>query len=103
VVGSYREHFRRVRIFHSLVRSLTQPADRIADKTSKYERAYLLLYSRCVSIALIGYLVIRPSITATRGGKILAFVALMILPVLAGGMGASEHLEHSKTTGFCLS
>ena len=56
-----------------------------------------------VSIALIGYLVIRPSITATKGGKILAFVALLVLPVLAGGMGASEHLEHSKSTRFCLS
>ncbi|MBO0799526.1 MAG: NapC/NirT family cytochrome c, partial [Blastocatellia bacterium] len=56
-----------------------------------------------ISIALIGYLVIRPSITATKGGKILAFVALLVFPVLAGGMGASEHLERSKSTGFCLS
>jgi hypothetical protein len=40
-----------------------------------------------ICIALIGYLVMRPSVTATLGGKILAFVALFIFPVLAGGMG----------------
>jgi len=56
-----------------------------------------------VSIVLIAWLVLRPSITATRGGKILAFVALLIFPALAGGMGVSEHLQHSKTTNFCLS
>jgi cytochrome c-type protein NapC len=56
-----------------------------------------------ISIALIICLVLRPSITATRGGKILAFFALLILPILAGGAGASEHLEHSKSTAFCLS
>jgi cytochrome c-type protein NapC len=56
-----------------------------------------------ISIVLIAWLVWRPSITATRGGKILAFVALLIFPGIAGGMGVSEHLQHSKTTNFCLS
>lgn len=56
-----------------------------------------------ISIALIAWLVLRPSITATRGGKMLAFVALLIFPILAGGMGVSNHIEHSKTTNFCLS
>lgn len=55
------------------------------------------------SIALIAWLVLRPSITITRGGKILAFVALLVFPILAGGMGVSEQLAHSKTTNFCLS
>jgi cytochrome c-type protein NapC len=48
-------------------------------------------------------LVLRPSITVTRGGKMLAFVALLVFPVLAGGMGVNQHIEHSKTTNFCLS
>lgn len=56
-----------------------------------------------ISILLLLWLALRPSITATRGGKILAFVALLIFPALAGGLGATAHLEHSKTTGFCLS
>jgi nitrate/TMAO reductase-like tetraheme cytochrome c subunit len=55
------------------------------------------------SIALIALLVLRPSITATRGGKMLAFVALLIFPALAGGMGVNRHIERSKTTNFCLS
>lgn len=55
------------------------------------------------SILLIGWLVLKPSITATRGGKILAFVALLVFPVLAGGMGVNEHIQHSTTTNFCLS
>jgi nitrate/TMAO reductase-like tetraheme cytochrome c subunit len=56
-----------------------------------------------VTIALIAYLVLRPSVTATRGGKILAFIALLVFPLLSGEMGAAKHLEHSKTTQFCLS
>ena len=54
------------------------------------------------SIVLIARLVLRPSITATRGGKMLAFVALLIFPALAGGMGVNRHIERSKTTNFCL-
>jgi len=56
-----------------------------------------------LSIALIGVLVLRPSITTTRGGKILAFVALFILPLLSAAMGGAEHMERSKQTQFCLS
>jgi cytochrome c-type protein NapC len=55
------------------------------------------------SILLTGVLVARPGITGTRGGKIVAFLALFVLPLLCAGMGASSELEHSKTTRFCLS
>ena len=56
-----------------------------------------------VSSALILLVVIRPSITASREGKILAFLAFFIVPVVAASVGASEHLERSKQTQFCLS
>ncbi len=56
-----------------------------------------------LSIVLIAVLVFWPSITATRGGKILAFLALFILPLLCAAMGTSEHMERSKQTQFCLS
>jgi cytochrome c-type protein NapC len=56
-----------------------------------------------ISLGLIALLVLRPSITATRGGKMLAFLALLIFPVLSGGMGVNRHIEQSKTTNFCLS
>jgi cytochrome c-type protein NapC len=48
-------------------------------------------------------LLIRPSITAAQGGKIVAFIAFFILPVVATVLGASIHLENSTSTQFCLS
>ena len=56
-----------------------------------------------LSAALIGVLVARPGITATRGGKILAFLVLFFLPILCGAMGVSSEMDRSKTTAFCLS
>ncbi len=56
-----------------------------------------------LSVILIGILIVHPHVTVTRGGKILAFVAILVLPILAGGFGVSEHLQRSKSTEFCLS
>jgi len=56
-----------------------------------------------ISVALIGALVSRPGITATQGGKVLAFLVLFMLPILCLGLGVSSELERSKTTKFCLS
>lgn len=55
------------------------------------------------SAVLISVFVARPGITETRGGKILAFLALFILPILCAAMGTSYELDHSKSTEFCLS
>jgi cytochrome c-type protein NapC len=55
------------------------------------------------SILLTLVVVIRPSITASREGKIVAFLALFIVPLVALGVGASEHMERSEKTQFCLS
>ena len=56
-----------------------------------------------LSIGLIGWLLIRPSMTLAREGKIVAFVALFILPIVATVLAASIHLENSTSTRFCLS
>lgn len=56
-----------------------------------------------VTILLAAIVALRPSLTQERGGKILAFVAFCILPVGAVWGGVSLHMEHSKTTEFCLS
>ena len=56
-----------------------------------------------LTIILIGLLLIRPSITAAQGGKIVAFIAFFILPIVATVLGTSIHLEHSTSTQFCLS
>lgn len=63
----------------------------------------LLIAIIAISIVLIAILIVHPSVTATRGGKILAFVAILVLPIVSGGFGVSEHLQRSKTTEFCLS
>lgn len=63
-----------------------------------------LLYALIVLAAILVVLLIaRPSVTTTRGGKILAFVSLVILPFLSAAGGVSEHVERSKTTEFCTS
>ena len=56
-----------------------------------------------VTIVLIATIIFRPSLTATREGKQLAFIVYFFLPVVVASMGASEHLERSKETQFCLS
>src|SRR5689334_18828560 len=63
----------------------------------------LLLSLIALSSLLIGVLVARPGITGTRGGKILAFLVLFLLPSLCMTMGVSSELERSKSTEFCLS
>ena len=56
-----------------------------------------------IAIFLVAVVMFRPSLTAARGGKMLAFVALFLFPVGVAFMGASEHMERSHQTEFCLS
>jgi cytochrome c-type protein NapC len=56
-----------------------------------------------VTLALLALLVLRPSLVAARGGKILAFLAFLALPVLVTATGLNLHMEKSKSTAFCLS
>ena len=56
-----------------------------------------------ITLALIAVVVIAPRITVSRSGKILAFLALFIFPILAGSLGYEQHMERSKQTTFCLS
>ncbi len=64
---------------------------------------FLLFLLIGVTIIVIAMVVIRPSVTMTREGKMLAFVGFCVLPILCGTLGASEHFERSKQTSFCLS
>jgi cytochrome c-type protein NapC len=63
----------------------------------------LIIFLILLSAVLIGVLVPRPGLTATRGGKMTAFLALFALPLLCFGIGTSGELKHAKTTEFCLS
>jgi len=54
-------------------------------------------------IALICVFVLRPGITATRGGKVMVFLVFFVLPILCLGAGFSRKMDQSKSTKFCLS
>jgi nitrate/TMAO reductase-like tetraheme cytochrome c subunit len=56
-----------------------------------------------VTLALIALVVLRPALTAARGGRVLAFIAFLVLPVLVTATGLNLHMESSKSTAFCLS
>src|SRR5262249_50983657 len=56
-----------------------------------------------IALVIAGLIVARPGITVAREGKILAFLALFILPEFAGLVGVDNDLERSKETSFCLS
>jgi nitrate/TMAO reductase-like tetraheme cytochrome c subunit len=55
-----------------------------------------------LTVALIVFIILRSSITAEKGGKIIAFVGFFILPIMAVAISGSVHLEKSKATDFCL-
>src|SRR5215472_4132741 len=57
----------------------------------------------CMALALAALVAFRAELTRARGGKILAFFTLFILPVLAVAMGFSEHMQRAESTQFCLS
>ena len=65
--------------------------------------ALLLILLMALAAALSLLTALRPELTAARGGKILAFVALCILPVFSVWAGLHEQLERSTSTQFCLS
>jgi cytochrome c-type protein NapC len=56
-----------------------------------------------VTIVLAAVFFVRPSVTAGATGKVLAFVALCVLPVLCIDAGMSAHMQRSEQTQFCIS
>jgi len=63
----------------------------------------LLISLILVSLALAVTVALRPGIMATRGGKILLFFVLFLLPALTLAMVSEKQIEHTKRTEFCLS
>ena len=56
-----------------------------------------------LALLMAAWMALRPELTRERGGKVLAFMALFLLPVLATWGGGTEQMEASKETTFCLS
>ncbi len=63
----------------------------------------LTVFIFLLNLVLVIVLFTRPALTAAREGKILAFVALFLFPLLCGAAGFSKHMERSKKMTFCLS
>lgn len=59
----------------------------------------LVLFSAILACVIV----VRPEITVTRAGKILAFGVLFFLPLFSLVAGMDNELERSKSTAFCLS
>lgn len=56
-----------------------------------------------LTVVLAFFFLIRPAVTASPREKILAFIALFILPVLCVGGGMYTHMQRSEQTRFCIS
>ena len=56
-----------------------------------------------LAIVLALLVATRADLIRARGGRILAFVALFLLPVLVVAGGFSHEMEQATTTDFCLS
>jgi nitrate/TMAO reductase-like tetraheme cytochrome c subunit len=61
--------------------------------------AAVLVLTACIA----GAVVLWPGLTISRGGKIVAFLGLFILPMFTSVLGFDNHVERSKRTQFCLS
>jgi len=59
-----------------------------------------LVLFRAILACLI---VVRPEITVTRAGKILAFGVLFFLPLFSLAVGMQDEMTRSESTAFCLS
>ena len=63
-----------------------------------------LLPSVFAVLALLALLLgFRTQLTRSREGKILAFLALVVLPVAAAGIAFQEHMDRAQSRSFCLS
>ena len=60
----------------------------------------LIIAATGVLALLVG---LRAHVTRSREGKMLAFVALFILPVAALSLGFTTHMQRAESTQFCLS
>lgn len=63
----------------------------------------VLIAQIAVSILVAFIFLIRPSITASAGWKMVAFIGLFVLPALCVIGGVNVHMQRSEQTSFCIS
>ena len=64
---------------------------------------YFLTAFAVLAATLVLGLALHPPRTLSRASRIATFAILFVLPLLVTMLGGSAHLEHSKSTQFCLS
>lgn len=65
--------------------------------------AFFAVALGAVAVAIALLVALRTELTRARGGKILAFLAIFILPLAALWGGFNEQMQRSESTQFCLS
>src|SRR5262245_7409618 len=63
----------------------------------------LVLGEIALAAVLLVFVLLKPAIVRSLEGKVLLLVALFLAPSIAAYGGVTEHLEQSRTTGYCLS
>jgi len=63
----------------------------------------LLILLLVVALLLLAPVVLHPSLTLRRAGRVFAFLAIVVVPAAAGFAGLEEHVERTKTVAFCTS
>lgn len=81
----------------------TLRAERAGEGTHMLTPTNILIGVLVGAMALLMPLLWRPNVTMALGGRVFAFLALAVVPIMAGFLGLEEHMERSKTTEFCLS
>lgn len=56
-----------------------------------------------ITIVINLILIFRVRVTREQGGKVLAFVGILLLPVIVGAFSLQTHMEDTKKTEYCLS
>ena len=79
-------------------------SQRADEGSESMDHTALILICFMVMVAVLTFgIAWRPEFTATRGGKIFAFLALCILPVLSNWAGFQKQMDRSTSTKFCMS
>lgn len=65
--------------------------------------SWVVVIVAVLTIVVALFVGLRPGLTRSREGKALAFVGLLVLPVICGVFGFEEQMNRAESTQFCLS
>jgi len=65
--------------------------------------AWIVVIIAAPTILIALFVGLRSGFTQSKEGKMLAFVGLLILPVVCAGLGFQEQMTRAESTKFCLS